>query len=91
MKMLQSRILAAQVEKQQAEMSKIRKDQVGSGDRAEKIRTYNFPQNRITDHRVDVTLKNLDVVMTGALDPIIEPLIAQERDLRKQAFLAQFT
>ncbi len=72
-------------------MSKIRKDKAGSGDRTEKIRTYNFPQNRITDHRVDVTLKNLDVVMTGALDPIIEPLIAQVRDLRKQAYLAQFT
>ena len=91
MKMLQSRILAAQVEKQQAEMSKLRKDQVGTGDRAEKVRTYNFPQNRITDHRVEVTLKNLDVVMTGALDPIIDSLIAQEREHRKAAFLAQFT
>ncbi len=91
MKMLQSRILAAQVEKQQAEMSKLRKDQVGTGDRAEKVRTYNFPQNRITDHQVDITLKNLDVVMTGALDPIIDALIAKERDDRKNAFLRQFT
>jgi peptide chain release factor 1 len=91
MKMLQSRLLAAQVEKQHAEMSKMRKEQVGSGERAEKVRTYNFPQNLITDHRVDVTLKNLDVVITGALDPIIEPLIAQEREHRKEAFLAQFS
>jgi len=90
MKMLQSRILAAQVEKQHAEMSKLRKEQVGTGERAEKVRTYNFPQNRITDHQVDVTLKNLDVVMTGALDPIIDALIAQEKKQRKEAFLAQF-
>jgi peptide chain release factor 1 len=88
LKMLQSRILAARVEKQRAEMSKLRKDQVGTGDRAEKVRTYNFPQNRITDHQVDVTLKNLDVVMTGQLDPIIEALRTQEREQRKEAFLA---
>jgi peptide chain release factor 1 len=90
MKMLQSRILAAQVEKQRAEMSKLRKEQVGTGERAEKVRTYNFPQNRITDHQVDITLKNLDVVMTGALDPIIDGLMAQEREERKRAFLSQF-
>jgi len=91
MKLLQSRILAAQVAKQQAEMSKLRKEQVGTGERAEKVRTYNFPQNRITDHQVDVTLKNLDVVMTGALDPIIDALIEKEREDRKNAFLSQFT
>lgn len=90
MKMLQSRILAAQVEKQRAEMSKMRKEQVGTGERAEKVRTYNFPQNRITDHQVDVTLKNLDVVMTGALDPIIDALVEKEREDRKRAFLSQF-
>lgn len=91
MKLLQSRILAAQVEKQRAEMSKMRKEQVGTGERAEKVRTYNFPQNRITDHQIDLTLKNLDVVMTGAIDPIIDGLIAKEREDRKQAFLSQFT
>lgn len=90
MKMLQSRILAAQVEKQRAEMSKMRKEQVGTGERAEKVRTYNFPQNRITDHQIDLTLKNLDVVMTGAFDPIIDGLIAQEREERKKVFLSQF-
>lgn len=91
MKMLQSRILAAQIEKQRAEMSQLRKEQVGTGERAEKIRTYNFPQNRITDHRVELTLKNLDVVMTGAFDPIIDALIEHEREQRKALFLAQFT
>lgn len=90
MKLLQSRILAVQVAKQHAEMSKLRKEQVGTGDRAEKVRTYNFPQNRITDHQVDITLKNLDVVMTGALDPIVDALIAKERNDRKLAFLSQF-
>lgn len=90
MKLLQSRILAAQVEKQRAEMSKMRKEQVGTGERAEKVRTYNFPQNRITDHQVDLTLKNLDVVMTGMMGPIIDALIEKEREERKQAFLSQF-
>jgi peptide chain release factor 1 len=90
MKLLQSRILAVQVEKQRAEMSKLRKEQVGTGERAEKVRTYNFPQNRITDHQIDLTLKNLDVVMTGAIDPIIDGLIEKEREERKQVFLSQF-
>jgi peptide chain release factor 1 len=87
MKLLQSRILAAQVEKQRHEMSALRKEQVGTGERAEKVRTYNFPQNRITDHQVDITLKNLDVVMTGALNPIIDALRVQEMEQRKEAFL----
>ncbi|HEV2916283.1 MAG TPA: peptide chain release factor 1 [Candidatus Babeliales bacterium] len=89
MKMLQSRILAAQMEKHHEEMSKMRKEQVGTGMRAEKVRTYNFPQNRVTDHQVDLTLKNLDVVMTGELDPIIDALVAKDREQRKQAFLHQ--
>lgn len=90
MKMLQSRILAAQLEKEHAEMSKLRKDQVGTGMRAEKVRTYNFPQNRVTDHQVDVTLKNLDMVIEGNLEGLIEPLRAKERDDRAAQFLSQF-
>lgn len=85
MKLLQSRILAAQIEQRHKEISKIRKEQVGTGERAEKVRTYNFPQNRITDHQVNVTLKNLDMVMQGALDPIIEALREQERVNRRAA------
>jgi peptide chain release factor 1 len=84
MKLLQSRLLAAQIEKQDAIMRKERKDQVGTGERAEKVRTYNFPQNRVTDHQVDVTLKKLDMVMEGALDEIIEALMAKEREDRKK-------
>jgi peptide chain release factor 1 len=77
------------MEKHHEEMSKMRKEQVGTGMRAEKVRTYNFPQNRVTDHQVDLTLKNLDVVMTGELDPIIDALVAKDREQRKQAFLHQ--
>lgn len=90
MKVLQSRILAAQVEKEQIEMAKKRKDQVGTGQRAEKVRTYNYPQNRVTDHQVNITLKKLDMVMAGDLDEIIEALRTQEYEMRKQQFLSQF-
>lgn len=90
LKILSSRLLQAQKEQQEAAMSKQRKEQVGTGGRSEKVRTYNYPQNRITDHQVDVTLKNLDVVMEGELDEIIEALHEKERTTRKQQFLGQF-
>jgi peptide chain release factor 1 len=88
MKVLQSRILAAQREKHEAEVSQQRKEMVGAAARAEKVRTYNFPQNRITDHQVDITLKKLDIVMQGVLDELIEPLMEKERqDRRKHPIL----
>lgn len=90
MKVLQSRILAAQMEKEHLEMAKQRKDQVGTGQRAEKVRTYNFPQNRVTDHQVDLTLKKLDMVMAGDLDEIIDALRVQDYEMRKKIFLSQF-
>lgn len=90
LKMLQSRILAAQQEKHEQEMSANRKAQVGSGMRAEKVRTYNYPQNRVTDHQVDITLKNLDYVMEGHLDEIIDALRERERQERKNQFLSKF-
>jgi len=62
--------------KQQALIGAERKKQVGSGDRSEKIRTYNFPQNRVTDHRNGLTLHQLDLVMEGKLDPFIDGLTA---------------
>jgi peptide chain release factor 1 len=62
--------------KQQAELAKERKSQVGTGDRSEKIRTYNFPQNRLTDHRIGLTLHQLDLVMEGRLQPIVDALIS---------------
>ncbi len=88
LKMLQSRLLVAQKEKQESEMSQKRKELVGGGMRAEKVRTYNFPQNRVTDHQVDVTLKKLDMVLEGDLDEIINALIERERiERRKQPLM----
>ncbi len=91
MKVLQSRLLEAEREKQDAIMSAQRKQQVGSGERSEKIRTYNFPQNRITDHRTELTLKKLDIIMEGYLDEIIEPLLSWDLEQRraKGTFLDQ--
>ena len=87
--MIQARVLAAQVAKHAAELSGLRKEQVGSGDRSEKVRTYNFPQNRVTDHQVDVTLKKLDMVMEGELDEIVDALVAQARRNRKSEFVVE--
>ncbi|KKP34949.1 MAG: Peptide chain release factor 1 [candidate division TM6 bacterium GW2011_GWF2_32_72] len=84
MKVLKSRILAAQIEKQAAEEGQKRKDMVGSGMRSEKVRTYNFPQNRVTDHQVDITLKKLDMFMEGQMNEIIEPLMDLDKRLRKK-------
>jgi peptide chain release factor 1 len=88
MSLLQSRIRAREEEKQQAEIAASRRLQVGSGDRSERIRTYNFPQGRVTDHRINLTLYKLDAVMEGDLDPVIEPLI-QEHQAELLARLAQ--
>lgn len=71
---LQARLNAAEQEKHQASEAETRRQLVGSGDRSEKIRTYNFPQSRVTDHRINLTLYKLDDIMAGNLDPIIEPL-----------------
>lgn len=75
MRVLKSRIADALLRKSQQEISSLRQSQVGSGDRSERIRTYNFPQNRITDHRIDLTLYKLDRVMEGALDELTLPLV----------------
>jgi peptide chain release factor 1 len=74
MSLLKSRILAAEQEKQSAEIAASRKLQVGSGDRSERIRTYNFPQGRLTDHRINLTLYKLEAIIGGDLDPVIQPL-----------------
>jgi peptide chain release factor 1 len=84
LKILQSRLLAHQREKQAEELSKQRKEQVGSAMRSEKVRTYNFPQNRVTDHQVSLTLNKLDRVIAGELDEIIEALREKERINRKK-------
>lgn len=75
MRLLKTRIVEAQARKAHAEMSAIRSSQVGSGDRSERIRTYNFPQNRVTDHRIELTLYKLDRVMEGDLDDLTLPLV----------------
>ena len=76
MRVLRSRLYEVEQERQNAELAAARKSQVGSGDRSEKIRTYNFPQNRLTDHRIGLTLHQLDLVMEGRLQPIVDALIA---------------
>ena len=80
MSLLQARLLAAERTRREAEQSASRRLQVGSGDRSERIRTYNFPQGRITDHRIGLTIYQLDDVMQGKLDPVIDPLIAAARE-----------
>jgi peptide chain release factor 1 len=74
MSLLKSRLLAAEREKQQSQQAQSRKLQVGSGDRSERIRTYNFPQGRVTDHRINLTLYKLDDVMNGRIDELIAAL-----------------
>ncbi len=91
MKILQARILAFEEEKRMQEMSAQRKEQVGTGMRAEKVRTYNYPQNRVTDHQVDLTLNKLDRIVEGDLDEIITALRKGEYEMRKKRILARFT
>ena len=80
MRVLRSRLYEMEMEKQNAELAAARKSQVGSGDRSEKIRTYNFPQNRVTDHRIGLTLHSLDLVLEGrGLDEIIDALITEHQ------------
>jgi peptide chain release factor 1 len=75
---LRSRLLERRIAEEEAKYAAQRKAQVGTGERNERIRTYNFPQNRVTDHRIELTLHNLPFVMEGDLDPIIEPLMAND-------------
>jgi peptide chain release factor 1 len=75
MRVLRSRLYEKEMERQNAELSAARKSQVGSGDRSEKIRTYNFPQNRLTDHRIGLTIHQLDLVMEGRLQPTVDALV----------------
>ena len=79
MSLLQARLLAAAQADAAASRAEDRRLQVGSGDRSERIRTYNFPQNRLTDHRINLTLYKLDEIMGGALDQVIEPLLQEHQ------------
>lgn len=79
MSLLNAKLLANAQEKQHAEQSSLRKGLVGTGDRSERIRTYNFPQGRVTDHRINLTLYKLDEVMEGELDALVQPLINEHQ------------
>jgi peptide chain release factor 1 len=85
MSLLKSRLLAAEREKRDAAQAASRKLQVGSGDRSERIRTYNFPQGRVTDHRINLTVYKLDAVLDGDLDLVIGPLLAEDQAERMAA------
>lgn len=82
LKVLRSRLYDLELEKKQKEEASLRKNQVGTGDRSEKIRTYNFPQGRCTDHRIKLTLHRLDQIMNGDLDEIIDSLIAADQSAK---------
>jgi peptide chain release factor 1 len=85
MRVLRARLLAAQQEPLEAELSAARKSQVKSVDRSERIRTYNFPENRIADHRTGYKSYNLDQVMDGALEPVVQSAIQADEEARLAA------
>jgi peptide chain release factor 1 len=85
MTVLRSRLLERKVAEENARYAARRKDQVGTGERNERIRTYNFPQNRVTDHRIEVTLHNLPAFLEGDMDGLIEPLMANDLQQRLAA------
>ncbi|HET6278283.1 MAG TPA: peptide chain release factor 1 [Candidatus Polarisedimenticolia bacterium] len=87
LKVLRSRLYDLEIQKQQEAIGKDRRSQVGTGERSEKIRTYNFPQNRITDHRVNLTMHQLPAVLDGVLDPLLDPIAAhyQAERLKSEA------
>jgi peptide chain release factor 1 len=90
MRVLRARLYEVEMERQQAALAKERKQQVGSGDRSEKIRTYNFPQNRVSDHRIGLTIHQLSEVMEGKLQPFIDALTThyQTEKLKQETAVA---
>ncbi len=79
MSVLRSRLLAQKIDEEQKQQSDARNKLIGSGDRSEKIRTYNFPQGRMTDHRINLTLYKLDSIMEGDLDEILDALLREHQ------------
>jgi peptide chain release factor 1 len=86
---LRAKLLDAQIEKAAAERSDLRRSQVGTGDRSERIRTYNFPENRVTDHRIKVTLHKLDQILNGDMDELIGELIGFDQRARLEQMTTQ--
>src|SRR5260370_30947714 len=79
MQVLRARLLKAEQDRQAAELSQQRRSQVGGGGRSEKIRTYNYKENRVTDHRIGLTLHRLDRILMGEMDELVDALVADER------------
>jgi peptide chain release factor 1 len=79
MSLLQARLLEQEQARQESEIAESRKLQVGSGDRSQRIRTYNFPQGRVTDHRINLTLYKLDEILAGNLDIVIDPILQEQQ------------
>ena len=79
MKVLKARVYDMKVQEEQAKYASERKSAVGTGDRSERIRTYNYPQNRVTDHRIGLTIQKLDQIMEGKIDEIIDALTLSEQ------------
>jgi peptide chain release factor 1 len=85
MRVLRARLYEVELERQQAEQGAARRSQIGSGDRSEKIRTYNYPQDRVTDHRVGLTVHNIPALMNGDISELVESLTAADRAERLKA------
>jgi peptide chain release factor 1 len=85
LKVLRTRLLERRAQQEKARYDATRSQQVGTGERNEKIRTYNFPQNRVTDHRIELSVYNLPAVLDGDLDLLIEPLMARDLEQRLAA------
>jgi len=85
MSILRARLYQMEEEKRRAELDSTRRSQIGTGERSEKIRTYNFPQNRVTDHRIGLSIYNLPAVLDGEIDPFIEELSTREQAERLAA------
>ena len=79
MRVLRARLLEHKQQEQQSAIAADRRSQVGTGDRSERIRTYNFPQGRVTDHRIGLTVYRIDAIMNGDLDEIIDTLVTADR------------
>ena len=85
MKLLKTRVFDAKLQEEQAKYSEQRKSAVGTGDRSERIRTYNYPQNRVTDHRIGLTIQKLDQIVEGKLGEIIDALTIAEQTSKLEA------
>ena len=88
MKVLRARLLDQEISRQKAEISATRREQIGSGDRSERIRTYNFPQNRVTDHRIGLTLYKLNTILEGDIEEVIQSLVMEDQ-MRRLKTLSQ--